>query len=529
MGADGSNQTAVTTSTAPSGDTAPAWSPDGTKIAFLGDVVSGGTHAPHIFVMNADGSNPGQITNGAGDGEGPPTWSPDGTQIAFFASYPLMGGGFSPSQIYKVNSNGGTVTDLSNDMSQDGSPAWQKAAVVDISAGQPVSEPASGSVPATFTITLPKAQASSVTVHYKTLDGTAEAALNEYTAIADGSVTIPAEQTSAQVQVQVDTGSGNAATATESFQVELTSSSGNLPISNTPATGVILVPGVSGTVFDKMGDPAPGIEVELTSDSGASAAARADVTDAGGHYQLYADPGTYTVKTTIGEDEETDTSGKYVPIACPGTAQTDACARFHLDSGANLTIDFKQFDVLVNSTALDKDPQSSLLEGVCDTTPGANQQTCTLPAAIQLVNRLQATAIAFGIKAGAGNTFDGAVPMIMLPAGSSLDPLTAAVAIDGTTQPNAGKVEITGTGDSGLDLTAGSDGSVIRGLVINRFLDPIAVTDAGSVVIQANLIGTDPAGRVAMPADAKNAENAGVLLTNSPNDQIGDQRRRIAT
>ena len=90
-----------------------------------------------------------------------------------------------------MNSNGGSVTDLSNDSSQDGSPAWQKAAVVDISAGQPVPEPATGSVPATFTVTLPKAQASDVTIHYKTLDGTAKAAANAYTAIADGSVMIP--------------------------------------------------------------------------------------------------------------------------------------------------------------------------------------------------------------------------------------------------------------------------------------------------------------------------------------------------
>ncbi len=49
----------------------PAWSPEGTKIAFTG-IVDGNVE---VFVMNADGSNPVNLTNNsAPDLE--PAWSP---------------------------------------------------------------------------------------------------------------------------------------------------------------------------------------------------------------------------------------------------------------------------------------------------------------------------------------------------------------------------------------------------------------------------------------------------------------------
>lgn len=59
----------------------PAWSPDGTKIAFMSQTPEG-TENYEIFVMNADGTNPIRLTDSRGP-DGWPTWSPDGTQIAF--------------------------------------------------------------------------------------------------------------------------------------------------------------------------------------------------------------------------------------------------------------------------------------------------------------------------------------------------------------------------------------------------------------------------------------------------------------
>ena len=76
MDADGSNPTNLTNNGATDGG--PAWSPDGGKIAFTSE--RDGNY--EIYVMDADGSNPTNLTNNsAWDSE--PAWSPDGSKIAF--------------------------------------------------------------------------------------------------------------------------------------------------------------------------------------------------------------------------------------------------------------------------------------------------------------------------------------------------------------------------------------------------------------------------------------------------------------
>ena len=59
-------------------DTAPSFSPDGSKIVFESD--RSGTE--QLYVMNADGSDPRRLSFG-GARYASPAWSPDGERIAF--------------------------------------------------------------------------------------------------------------------------------------------------------------------------------------------------------------------------------------------------------------------------------------------------------------------------------------------------------------------------------------------------------------------------------------------------------------
>jgi TolB protein len=72
INADGTDLTRITDSPGPDFD--PAWSPDGTQIAFRSER----SGEPEIWLMNADGSGQHRLTAGLS-----PAWSPDGSTIAF--------------------------------------------------------------------------------------------------------------------------------------------------------------------------------------------------------------------------------------------------------------------------------------------------------------------------------------------------------------------------------------------------------------------------------------------------------------
>jgi TolB protein len=66
-------------------DRSPAWSPDGTRIAFSStrDTLAEETYVERIYVMKADGSELTQFTWGFAYYEFDISWSPDGTQLLF--------------------------------------------------------------------------------------------------------------------------------------------------------------------------------------------------------------------------------------------------------------------------------------------------------------------------------------------------------------------------------------------------------------------------------------------------------------
>ena len=88
---DGSGQTLLASPPPPSGgnfygNSAPAWSPDGQKIAFQQDFFSPSAQGVDIIVANANGTGQTNVTlNSAplNQYNADPSWSPDGAKIAF--------------------------------------------------------------------------------------------------------------------------------------------------------------------------------------------------------------------------------------------------------------------------------------------------------------------------------------------------------------------------------------------------------------------------------------------------------------
>jgi len=118
MNADGGAQRRLTDSemdtSTPGGlffQVEPAWSPDGTRIAFSSR--RGGSF--DIYVMNADGTGTEQLTSTKED-DSHPTWSPDGEQIAFARD--------APGDIFVMSSDGPGALRISDPLAQEAEPAW---------------------------------------------------------------------------------------------------------------------------------------------------------------------------------------------------------------------------------------------------------------------------------------------------------------------------------------------------------------------------------------------------------------------
>ena len=98
----------------PASDLNPAWSPDGTKIAFA----SSRKGNLGIYVMNDDGSNPINLTQSPDGGDWSPDWSPDGSRIAFNSRRD------GNEEIYVMHANGANLINLTQHLKSDRSPDW---------------------------------------------------------------------------------------------------------------------------------------------------------------------------------------------------------------------------------------------------------------------------------------------------------------------------------------------------------------------------------------------------------------------
>ena len=126
MNADGSHPTQITFNAFD--DELPVWSPNGRKIVFQRDFnIVRGEVDYDILTMKANGRRERNLTNSPGVQDVDPDWSPNGRRLAFSSERDGDGDGDGDGEIYTMQPNGTRVRQLTfNDapFAWDGEPNW---------------------------------------------------------------------------------------------------------------------------------------------------------------------------------------------------------------------------------------------------------------------------------------------------------------------------------------------------------------------------------------------------------------------